>query len=271
METIQSEAKGAIIAIIGCGNMGRALAIRLSERNSILLYDHHFEKSKQLEQEGFGTACKDLHEAVMHSKVLILAVKPVSFKEIARQLVKFEPIDGMIVSLLSGMMLAQLRQAFPSHRLVRMMPNLAVSYGSGLIGLAVDRPLIESDQLLLTLLCNALGKVYWLKENQFNAFTALAGSGPAFALIMMESMVDAGIAMGFSSPIAQEIIQQMLRGSLDLWQKSARHPGDLKWQVTSPAGTTIAGIKMLEDSALRSGIINTFLAAFERANEMSKE
>ena len=86
---------------------------------------------------------------------------------------------------------------------------------------------------------------------------------------MVEAMVDAGIAMGFSASDAQDLIYQMLKGSLILLEQTTKHPGELKWQIASPQGTTIAGLKRLEELALRAGIINTFLAAYDRAKILS--
>lgn len=259
------------IGIIGCGNMGKALAQRLSEKNQVFLYDHHYEKAQTLEGNGVGQACHDLKELIALSGILIIAVKPQSFKELANSIVKNGPIEAIIISLLSGTMLAQLREVFPDQRLVRMMPNLAVIYGSGAIALSSDKALADTDSQLINTICQSLGKVYWLNESKINAFTALAGSGPAFVLAMVESMVDAGIAMGFSAKEAQEIAHQMVYGSIDLWKQSGKHPGELKWQVTSPGGTTIAGIRALEEASLRSGIIETFMAAYGRANEMEQQ
>lgn len=86
---------------------------------------------------------------------------------------------------------------------------------------------------------------------------------------MVEAMIDAGIAMGFSASDAQSLIYQMLKGSLTLLEQTSKHPGELKWQIASPQGTTIAGLKRLEELALRGGLMNTFLAAYDRANQLS--
>jgi pyrroline-5-carboxylate reductase len=106
-------------------------------------------------------------------------------------------------------------------------------------------------------------------EDKINALTALTGSGPAFFFAMVEAMVDAGIAMGFTAHTAQDLIYQMLQGSLTLLEKTSKHPGELKWQIVSPQGTTIAGLKTLEELAIRGGVMNTFLSAYDRANKLS--
>ncbi len=147
-----------------------------------------------------------------------------------------------------------------------MMPNLPLIYGEGVIGLCSDEKMIKEDRDILAKLFESLGKIYWLPESKINGLTALTGSGPAFFFSMVESMIDAGIAMGFAAKDAQSLVYQMLKGSLTLLERSEKHPGELKWQIASPQGTTIAGLKRLEELAVRGGIMNTFLAAYDRAN-----
>ena len=148
------------------------------------------------------------------------------------------------------------------------MPNLALIYGEGVIGLSSDENIPQKNKEDLTKAFELLGKIHWLSEDKINALTALTGSGPAFFFVMVEAMVDAGIAMGFTAHTAQDLIYQMLQGSLTLLEKTSKHPGELKWQIASPQGTTIAGLKTLEELAIRGGIMNTFLSAYDRANKL---
>lgn len=255
------------ISIIGCGNMGRALAERLSKHHSLFLYDHKQDKAIALELAGYGQACQQLKDALKEIDFIILAVKPQSLHSIAALIAECEPFTGTIVSLLAGTDLAKLQDYFPTHQLIRMMPNLAMVYGHGLIGLAAeDLPEAQKEQICD--LCALLGKVYWLPEAKIDAFTSLASSGPAFVFAMIEAMVDAGIAMGFNATDSQELVLQMMQGCLHLLTISNKHPAEFKWLIASPAGTTIAGIRKLEESALRSSIIDTFLAAYDRATHL---
>ncbi len=196
---------------------------------------------------------------------MIFAVKPQNLEEVAALVKEDLRKDQVVVSLLAGVSLEILQKCFATANIVRMMPNLAVIYGEGVIGLTSTQGIDER----LTKTFEPLGKVYWLAEEKMNALTALTGSGPAFFYVMIEAMIEAGIAMGFPAKDAQELIHQMLQGSLTLLEKSAKHPGELRWQIASPQGTTIAGLKKLEECALRGGIINTFLAAYERSCELS--
>ncbi len=256
------------MTIIGCGNMGAGLAMRLSTGCKLYLYDRNIEKAKKLEQDGYGKACSSIKEAVTSSEVIILAVKPQNVQEAAGLLGKHLKADQILVSLLTGISLKALKGFFSQPLTVRMMPNLSIICGEGVIGLSCDEHFSQKNKSYITKLFENLGKIYWLPEDKINALTALTGSGPAFFFAMIEAMIDAGIAMGFNAKDAKELVIQMLQGSLTLLEKTEKHPGELKWQIASPQGTTIAGIKKLEESACRGGIMNTFLAAFERANEL---
>ena len=256
------------IAIIGCGTMGNGLAQRLSSRHSLFFYDRHYEKTAHLQEEGYGKACRELQEAIQQSDIVILAIKPQSLNDSAGH-IRRALSDQMVISLLAGTSLARLKDLFPSERIIRMMPNLALVCGEGLIGLAADDEPTTNEKELLLNLCEPLGKIYWLAEEKINAFTALASSGPAFVCVIIESIVDAGIGLGFNAKDAQELVYQMLKGSLCLLKESKKHPGELKWQIASPGGTTIAGLKKLEELAVRGGIMSPFFAAYERANELS--
>lgn len=257
------------IAIIGCGNMGRGLAQRLSKTSQLSFYDRNSEKTNKLEQEGYGKAYTDIEQALKDAELVILAVKPQNLKEAANLIGNKLKNSQTVVSLLTGTSIDLLKSFFPNVSIVRMMPNMALIYGEGVIGLASDEKMPKKDKDYLTKIFESLGAIYWLPEDKINALTALTGSGPAFLFMMVEAMIDAGIAMGFSAKDAQGLVYQMVRGGLTLLEKTEKHPGELRWQIASPQGTTIAGIKRLEELALRGGVMNTFLAAYECANKLS--
>lgn len=257
------------IAIIGCGNMGKGLAKCLAQTNQLYFYDYQVEKAEKLEQEGYGKACREMKETLHFAEWILLAIKPQNLKEVVDQMGKELKHEQIIISLLAGTPIEILKHFFPSVTVVRMMPNLALIYGEGVIGLSAEDNLLKQHQEQLIKTFELLGKIYWLPESKIDALTALAGSGPAFFFVMIEAMIDAGILMGFTAQDAQGLVQQMLQGSLTLLEKTHQHPGELKWQIASPGGTTIAGLKRLEEQATRGHIINTFLAAYERAQQLS--
>jgi pyrroline-5-carboxylate reductase len=257
------------ITIFGCGNIGKALAERLSPHHTLFLYDHNYSKIEELEKNGFGKAVKKPKEALQQSDIVILAIKAQGIGDDTAVINGTDNAKQILLSLLPGIPISRLKKQFPSNTIIRMMPNLALTYGEGLIGLCAEDDVTNEFRDLCTRLCKPLGKTYWLPESKIDAFTSLAGSGPAFIFAMMESMVDAGITMGFSAKDSTELVIQMLRGSVTMVEKSGKHPGELKWQVASPAGTTISGLNKFEEQAVRSGIIKTFIAAYERAKELS--
>lgn len=258
------------ITVVGCGNMGRALARRLSASEQLFFYDHRFKNAESLEQEGLGKACRNVQEAFDQSEAVILAVKPQNLEDVAKVIEKELKTDHILISLLSGASIETLKRFFPRSTIVRMMPNLGIAYGEGVVGVCAEEKLSDKEKESLNRLFESLGKIYWINESKINALSALAGSGPAFIFVMIEAMIDAGIAMGFNAVDSQDLILQMMRGSLTLLEKSAEHPGELKWQIASPQGTTIEGIKKLEESGLRGAVMNTFLATYDRANALSK-
>lgn len=252
------------ISIIGCGTMGSGLAQQLVQKNQLFFYDRHSEKATALADKGFGHACRQMQEAVEAAQIVLLAIKPQNLKEAAGLIHLRE--NQLLVSLLAGISLSQLSQHFPNARLMRMMPNLPMIHGQGVIGLSGS---IE-EKAELTQTFEGLGKVIWLPEEKINALTSLTGSGPAFLCVLVEAMIDAGIAMGFNKNDSRDLVYQMLRGTLALLENSTSHPGEVKWQIASPQGTTIAGLKTLEELALRGGVMNTFIAAYERANTLAE-
>lgn len=254
------------IAMIGCGNMGSALAKRLSLENTVFLYDHHIEKQAALAK--FGKLCRTYFEALQNAEAVILAVKPQSLKKTAKELQESLKKDQIIISLLAGVTLQSLKECFPKSAIVRIMPNLAVQYGEGVIG-ASCRGLKQDIKMRLAKLLNSLGKVYWIPEKKMDALTSLTGSGPAFFYAIMEAIVEAGITMGFTPQVALDMTLHMAIGSLTLLSQSEKPIKELIREIASPGGTTMAGLKKLEESPIQEIIKNTFQAACQRATELA--
>jgi pyrroline-5-carboxylate reductase len=259
------------IAIIGCGKMGTALAELLGPSHQLLLYDRDWNWTQQLAQKVNGSPFQQLSEVLTKAQFIFLAVKPQNLKEIAPLMNPSLRKGQIIISLLAGTPLDILKHYFTQPVLVRIMPNLAMRYGAGVVGI-VDTPDLSPElKQELQKLLTPLGLIYWLKENQMDALTALTGSGPAFILTLIEAMVETGVAMGFQAENAEHLIIQMLQGCITLLQKTGQHPAELKWQIASPNGTTIAGLRVLERENVRSGLMETFLATYQRAQELAKE
>lgn len=247
--------------------MGGGYARRLSPYHTLFLHDPHKEKVEILEKEGHGKASHDLSTIFPNADLVILAMKPQSFKE---ENIHWKPVKGqMVISLLAGVAIAEIKEQLPEHRIIRMMPNLAILYGEGQLGVVVDTPLNENEHRRLVEVAQPLGRLYWLEERMMDSFTALAGSGPAFVYAMIESMVEVGVKMGFTPKEAGEITQKMMESSLHLLEKSGKSTEELKRQIASPGGTTEAGLKEFLEKKVADGISATFLAAYYKAKNIS--
>lgn len=252
------------ISIIGCGVMGSGLARALSKHHQITLYSKMQKKAEELGKEIGANVCHDLADAIADSEIIVLAVKPQDLGRSAKQLFGKIRDEQVLVSILSGINLEILKVHFGDTKVLRMMPNVPAFYGEGVIGLVESEDFNKKEMAQFTEIFTPLGKVIWVPENKINALTALSGSGPAFAFLIIESMVDAGILLGMTAVESKEIALQMFTGAITTLRETGKHPGELKWEVTSPGGCTIAGVKTMEDEAVRSGLINTFLSTYDR-------
>lgn len=258
----------ADIRIIGAGKMGANIAHPLAKAHSLSFYDKQIEKAQALAHEYNAAAVSSPFQGVSQETIVLLAIKPQDFVTFLE--VKAPSQFHSLISILTGVTLSTLESAFPSIPIFRMMPNLAVRSGEGVVALATSQKTSSLLREEISHLFLPLGLVKWFPESQFDGVTSLTGSGPGFFFVLVEAMIDAGIAMGFSHEDAFDLAKQMIAGSLSIMKETGKLPGELKWQVTSPGGTTIAGLRKLEEKGVRSGLIETFLAAYERSKSLFK-
>jgi pyrroline-5-carboxylate reductase len=249
---------GHKVCIIGCGMMGTAIAKRLGIDNELALYD------KNGKYPTVGKAYPNALQAIEASDIVILAIRPQSLKSLTNEICTLISKKKLLISILSGVSYETLRSQFTGVPLLRMMPNIAIETGSGVVGIAESSDMTPELKGIIDDLFSTLGSLFWIPEEQINALSALTGSGPAFVCVMIESMIDAAIHMGFKPEVGRHLTLEMLAGVVTMLKETHKHPADVKWEVTSPAGITIAGIRALEKSSLRSGIMQAFLAAFEK-------
>jgi pyrroline-5-carboxylate reductase len=260
------------IGIIGCGHMGSGIARRLADaQNDLWVYDHHEKKTKTLADSTRAKACQSAAEVAKEAKVILLAVKPKDLSQAAEMLRQAVTPHHLLISILTGISIDALKERFGNVPILRMMPNLAVLYGQGVVGLTEGPNLSSKTKHNIERVFSPLGLVCWVDEKKIDILTSLTASGLAFFFVMFEAMVDAAIAMGLNASHGKELVLQMLTGALAMLKEAGKHPAELKWEVASPAGTTIAGLKKMEETSVRSGIINTFLAAHNAAKEMAEK
>jgi pyrroline-5-carboxylate reductase len=267
----------AKLGIIGGGVMGEALLSRLLDRGlyppqEIMVSDPADSRQAYL-RETYGVQVTDNNHQVAAeaSETLMLAVKPQVFPTVAAE---FKPgathPQACILSILAGTPLSQLEAAFPDRAVIRAMPNTPATVGAGMTAIAMGHQVQSHQREQAHQIFAAVGEVVEVPESLMDAVTGLSGSGPAFVAIMVEALADGGVAAGLPRAIAQKLALQTVRGTAELLHSQDLHPAVLKDRVTSPGGTTIAGVATLEEAGLRSALIKAVQAAYHRSQSLGQ-
>ncbi|MBS0650775.1 MAG: pyrroline-5-carboxylate reductase [Verrucomicrobia bacterium] len=256
------------IAVIGCGIMGTAFARQFAQKEEVILCDQDKKRIKELSSELKCRFEERLTDAVQDADGILLAVKPKDLPTVAKVVAPTLAEGKFLISILAGIPLSVLKKYFPLATLLRIMPNLALTCGKGVIGLVDDGHLAEPMKKKAESLFEGMGLLTWMPENKVEALTALTASGIGMVFLMIEAMVEGGIFMGFNAMESKEFVLKTIEGAIALLNKTGQHPAELKLNISSPAGTTIAGLKEMEDRGVRSGIINALLASHQRGLQM---
>jgi pyrroline-5-carboxylate reductase len=204
------------------------------------------------------------------ASTVLLAVKPQTFSSIAAELAGAEIACGLWLSILAGVPLSKLEAALGDGSVIRVMPNTPALVGAGITALAPGTSALPSHIATAETIFAAVGEVLTVPEAWMDAITGLSGSGPAFVAIAIEALTDGGVAVGLPRPIAAKLAVQTVRGTTELMIQKDLHPALLKDRVTSPGGTTIAGVASLEASGFRSALIQAVQAAWRRSKELGQ-
>jgi len=199
---------------------------------------------------------------------IILSVKPQVLREIAGSLKKLVHGDHCLISIAAGISLNHLSEWFGTHAIIRVMPNTPAQVLAGASGMACCRDVNETDRHWTEQFLKSVGSVVHVSDALLHAVTGLSGSGPAYVLMMIEAMADGGVAAGLSREVSMELAVQTVLGTAKMVKETGLHPAVLKDQVTSPAGTTIAALAVLEQRGFRSAMIDAILAASNRSKAL---
>lgn len=261
---------------IGTGNMGGALACAAAKnealRPGILLSNRTAEKAEQLARELGVTACDNMTIA-RECDYILLGVKPQMMGSLLAQLkptLQERTTPFVLVSMAAGLTTAQLREmAGGAYPVIRIMPNTAVAVGAGVtLYCCTEDVTVQQRQGLLDLLCHA-GLLDELEEHLMDAGSAVAGCGGAFADLFLEALADGGVYAGLPRQKAQRYAAQMLLGTAKLALEDGRHTAALKDAVCSPGGTTIAGVRALEQRGFRAAAMDAVIAAYEKTRQLT--
>jgi pyrroline-5-carboxylate reductase len=204
------------------------------------------------------------------AEMLLLAVKPQIFPQIIEPLQEHLHQHCLVVSVMAGIPVSVLEQAFPQRPVVRTMPNTPALVGAGITALSGGQLTTPDHLEQVRRLFETVGIVITVPEGWLDAVTAVSGSGPGYLAVITEAMIDGGVQAGLPRSIATQLAVQTLLGTATLLDQRQLHPAQLKDQVTSPAGTTIAGISTLERGGIRGLIIDAIAAAQERSRQLGR-
>lgn len=264
--------------MIGGGVMGEALISRLLAQgiyasDEVIVSDPLLARRSYLNGQ-YGIQVTDNNQAVLAASVLLLAIKPQMFNPVVAELgsPEFDQQSrlNLVISILAGTTIAQLEAAFPKTPVVRAMPNTPATVGAGMTAIAAGQHATPEHLTQAETIFQAVGSVVTVPESMMDAVTGLSGSGPGFVALVLEALMDGGVAAGLPRAIASQLALQTVKGTVELLQQSKLHPGELKDRVTSPGGTTIAGIAELERAGLRSALIEAVRAAYRRSQELGE-
>lgn len=261
---------------LGAGKMATALArgwlsAGLIDAKGTLASDPIPQARDAFHKETDLKATADNREVVAGSDLLLLAVKPQSMTAL---LAEIKPLVGdrhLIVSIAAGVTLQQISHGLGvNHRLIRVMPNTPCLVNASAAGFSPSASATADDISLVERLLNAVGRAYRVPEHLLDAVTGLSGSGPAFVYVMIEALSDGGVRVGLPRDVATALAAQTVFGAAKMVLETNLHPGSLKDMVTSPGGTTIAGLHALERGGLRAALMDAVEAATKRSAELGK-
>ncbi len=268
---------GKTIAFLGAGNMAEALIkgmlrAKVAAPQELLCSDPRADRGAELAQRYGVRFTPDNLAAAREAAVVVLSVKPQVMDQLLDEISPALDMHKLVVSIAAGVSLAAIeRKAGRGVRVVRTMPNTPALVGAGATAVARGAHATDADLAQAKSLFDAVGRTVIVDESLLDAVTGLSGSGPAYVFLVIEALSDGGVKMGLDRRTALELAAQTVLGSAKLLLETGEHPGRLKDQVTSPGGTTIAGVHALEAGGLRAALIDAVEAATKRAQELGKK
>ena len=264
------------IGFIGGGKMAEALAkgiinASLSSVDKIIASDVDKKRCQILEKDTGIKTTQENKKITSESDIIILAVKPNIIGSILKELRNDITPKHLVVSIAAGIPLDFIESALNKGcRVVRVMPNTPCLVGETAAGYALGKAATRDDGKLVGEILNAVGKSYLLEENHLDAVTGLSGSGPAFVYTVIEALSDGGVKMGLPRDISTKLAAQTVLGAAKMVLESGMHTGELRDFVTSPGGTTIAGLHALEKGSIRNALIDAVETATKKSKRLGR-
>lgn len=271
--------KSKRIAFIGPGVMAEAMIVGILRDNvtvasEIMAAGPRENRGKALEKRYGLTAYSANAEAASKADVVVLSVKPQRLERVLTDLKDKIQKDALVLSIVAGAPIAKIANWLGHNTVVRSMPNTPGQIGEGITVWTASEDVSEEQRALTQRILAAMGEEIYVEEESFlDKATALSGTGPAYVYLFMEAMVDAGVHLGFPRRVAEQLVVQTVRGSVDYYSHpdSESHLSRLRNQVTSPGGTSAEALYYLEKAGFRTAISRAIWAAYERSMELGKD
>ena len=262
------------LGIIGFGNIAQAIATSLLEKNLLEPEDIIcLVKSKKSVEEiknnykynvNIFESISEDSKRIWNCPIKLLSVKPQQLKEIEELKVKSTKRNTMI-SILAGVSINRLKNQFPNHNCARAVTNIPITIGKGLTGISWGQEINNQDKIFIREIFNNSGKLYEFPEEYLDVFLALTSSAPAIIALIIESLADGGLSGGLQKNLSEELVIEMILGTVMLLRDSKISTSDLKNKVTSPAGTTISALRVLEERSFRSALMESIIEATKKS------
>jgi pyrroline-5-carboxylate reductase len=266
------------IAFIGPGVMAEAMVAGLIHQNlaqpeSLIASGPGHERLQELQAKYGIAVTSDNRAAASQADVVVLSVKPQRLDKVLTGIQGAVPTSSLVLSIVAGATIEKISNGLMHGIVVRCMPNTPAQIGEGITVWTAASLVSDEQKEMARQILTALGQdIFVEEENYLDMATALSGTGPAYVFLFMEAMVDAGVHLGFPRRIAEQLVSQTLRGSVNFYQKHEEHVhlARLRNQVTSPGGTSAEALYYLEKAGFRTAISRAIWAAYERSIELGK-
>lgn len=261
------------VGIIGCGKMAYALLSGMSP-DILNSFSHIYacdiaSDRLGLFQEEFGAIPVARDELIAQSDLILLSVKPQQIRQVLGGVQAQIDSSKLVVSIAAGIPIKNLQNNLGEKiPIIRVMPNTPCLVGEGVSAIAGGKYATAEDIKFTQSMFASLGMSMIVDESLLDAVTAVSGSGPAYVFVFVEAMIDAAVQVGLNANLAREMVLQTFRGGITMLEESKDHPAVFKQQVCSPAGTSIAGVRKLEENGIRKALFEAVDAAYKRSIEL---
>lgn len=266
------------IVFIGGGMMAEAIikgmlkSAIVQPSNIVVAVGVNKSRCEYLKEKYKIEAVTDTIMALKDASIVFLSIKPQVFlKGLGDTIVQTVPVDAVIVSIMAGISLDDLTIVFPKNHIIRVMPNTPLAVNEGMTVLSRGKGVADEELNNIMDIFKSSGQALELPEDSIDAVSGLSGSGPGYMFVILDALADAGVMAGLPRDIAIKLAAQTMCGAGRMAVQTGEHPAKLRDQVTSPGGTTIEGIAVMEKAGVRSAIIGAVMASMEKSRSFKKK